>query len=260
MKTLSSHKVFDILALNISILNCESGRHQTTSPDVDHDVKNSKVGRTASEVNRFQFSSLDVQKTYLANQSVWLGLPSPLMEWVRPTFVIFVVSFLASPKQHRHSLVHATDELVDEVLPVTKVTTLDEVLELPWAEATGGRGQLEWPEEVAGLLEVGADGVDLVDEVLDADNAELAEVGLDELVVGDGKALLVDLSVAALVDELTDRLQVGVAVRDEGLDDLQHLGRGLGEPDEDTIVDLEETEELEGLALLGVDLVDTGRC
>lgn len=134
------------------------------------------------------------------------------------------------------------------------------MLELPWAEATGGRGQLEWPEEVAGLLEVGADGVDLVDEVLDADNAELAEVLLDELVVGDGKALLVDLSVTALVDKLTDGLQVGVAVCDEGLDDLQHLNGSLGELDEDTIVDLEKTEELQGLALLGVNLVDTATC
>ena len=134
------------------------------------------------------------------------------------------------------------------------------MLELPWAETTSGRGQLERPQEVACLLEVGADGVDLVNEILDADNAELAEVLLDQLVVGDGKALLVDLSVAALVDELTNGLQVGVAVCNEGLDDLQHLGGGLGEPDENTIVDLEETEKLEGLALLGVDLVDTMLC
>jgi hypothetical protein len=132
--------------------------------------------------------------------------------------------------------------------------------ELPWAEATGRGAKLEWPEEVGGLLEVGADGVDLVDEVLDADNAELAEVLLDQLVVGDRQTLLVDLSVTALVDKLTDGLQVRVTVSDERLDDLQHLGGGLGEPDENTIVDLEETEELESLALLGVDLVDTTGC
>jgi hypothetical protein len=158
------------------------------------------------------------------------------------------------------SLVHASNELVDELLAVTKVTSLDEMPELPWAETTSGGGQLEWPQEVAGLLEVGANGVDLVDEVLDTDDAELAEVLLDEVVVGDREALLVDLSVTALVDELTDGLQVGVAVCDERLDDLQHLGGGLGEPDEDTVVDLEKTEELEGLALLGVDLVDTADC
>jgi len=143
------------------------------------------------------------------------------------------------------------------VLAVAEVTALDEVTELAGAEATGGRGQLEGPQEVGGLLEVGADGVDLVDQVLDADDAVLAEVLLDQVVVGDGQTLLVDLSVTALVDELTDGLLVGVAVGDEGLDDLQHLGGGLGQADEDTVVDLEETEELQRLALLGVDLVDT---
>jgi len=131
------------------------------------------------------------------------------------------------------------------------------VLELPGAETTSGRRELEGPEEVGDLLEVGANSVDLVDDILDAGDAELAKVLLDELVVGDGQTLLVDLSVAALVDELTDSLEVGVAVSDEWLDNLQHLTGSLGELDEDTVVDLEETEEVEGLALLGVNLVDT---
>ena len=47
--------------------------------------------------------------------------------------------------------------------------------ELTLVEAAGGRGELEWPEEVAGLLEVGANSVDLVNEVLNADDAELAK-------------------------------------------------------------------------------------
>ena len=154
-------------------------------------------------------------------------------------------------------LVHLAHKVVDEVLPVTKITTLDEVLELAGTETTSGGGELEGPEEVGGLLEVGANGVDLVNEVLDADNAVLAEVLLNDLVVGEREALLVDLSVTALVDKLADGLQVGVTVGDEGLDDLEHLNGGLGQLDEDTIVDLEKTEQLEGLALLGVDLVDT---
>ncbi len=36
-------------------------------------------------------------------------------------------------------------------------------------------GQLEGPQEVGGLLEVGAHGVDLMDQVLDADDAVLAQ-------------------------------------------------------------------------------------
>ena len=131
------------------------------------------------------------------------------------------------------------------------------MLELAGVEATVGVGQLEGPQEVGGLLEVGADGVDLVDEILNADDAVFAEVLLDERVVGESNALLVDLSVSTLVDELTNSLEVGVTVGDPWLDDLQHLKGGLGQANEDTIVDLKETEELEDLARLRSNLVDT---
>jgi hypothetical protein len=131
------------------------------------------------------------------------------------------------------------------------------VLELADVEAAVGVGQLEGPQEVAGLLEVGADGVDLVDQILHTDNAVLAEGLLDDGVVGKGNTLLVDLSVTTLVDELLDALEVGETVSDPGLDDLDHLLSGLGELDEDTVVDLEQTEQLEDLAGLGGDLVDT---
>lgn len=140
------------------------------------------------------------------------------------------------------------------------------MLELPCPEATSRVAELEWPEEVRNLLEVGADSNDLVDDILHADDAILAEVLLDDGVVGEWDALRVavaaelDFSVSTLVDELAHGLQVGVSVGDVGFDDLQHLHGSLGQADEDTIVDLEQTEQLEGLALLGVNLVDTATC
>lgn len=157
----------------------------------------------------------------------------------------------------RRNLVHLADETVDVLLTVTGVTTLDVVLELASAETTVGVGQLEGPEEVVGLLEVGANSVDLVDQILHADNAELAEVLLDDLVVGEGSTLLVDLSVTTLVQKLADGLQVGVTVGNVGVDDGQHLLGSLGETDESTRVDLEQTQELEDLAGLRGNLVDT---
>lgn len=157
----------------------------------------------------------------------------------------------------RRNLVHLADETVDVLLTVTGVTTLDVVLELASAETTVGVGQLEGPEEVVGLLEVGANSVDLVDQILHADNAKLAEVLLDDLVVGEGSALLVDLSVTTLVQKLADGLQVGVTVGNVGVDDGQHLLGSLGETDESTRVDLEQTQELEDLAGLRGNLVDT---
>lgn len=161
------------------------------------------------------------------------------------------------PLADHSCLVHLSDQAVDLVLAVAQVTTLDVVLELASAEAAVGVAELEGPQEVGGLLEVGADGVDLVNQVLHADDAVLAEVLLDEGVVGQGDALLVDLAISTLVDQLLDGLEVGVAVSDPGLDDLDHLSSSLGDTDEDTVVDLEKTEKLKDLAGLGRNLVDT---
>jgi len=150
-----------------------------------------------------------------------------------------------------------SDQSIDVLLSVTKITTLDKVLELSGTETAVGVGQLEWPQEVACLLEVGSDGEDLVDQILHADDAVLAEVVFDKLVVGQSDALLVDLSVSTLVDELSDGLEVGVAVGDVWVDNGQHLLGGLGQLDEDAIVDLKKSEKLEDLARLGSNLVDT---
>lgn len=129
--------------------------------------------------------------------------------------------------------------------------------ELLALETTVGVRELEGPEEVGDGLEVGAAGGDLVNDVLDREDAVLAKVLLNDLVVVDGETLAVDLGVTTLVDEVTDGLEVGGTVGDVRLDELEHLRGGLGQSDEDTVVDLEETEELQDLAGLGGNVVDT---
>jgi hypothetical protein len=96
-----------------------------------------------------------------------------------------------------------------------------------------------------------------VDEILHADDTELAKDLLDNGVIGERDALLVDSSVSTLVDEFTDGLQVRGTVGDVGLNQLKHLSGSVGETEEDTVVDLEKTEQLEDLAGLGSDVVDT---
>jgi len=61
------------------------------------------------------------------------------------------------------------------------------------------------------LFEVGANGEDFVDKVLDGKNVVFSEYLLNHLVVGEGHSLFVDLSVTALVDQLADGLEVGLA-------------------------------------------------
>jgi len=103
---------------------------------------------------------------------------------------------------------HLSQQLVDLLLTVTEVTTFDEVVGL-LSPSSGGGVELEGPQEVGGVLEVGADSEDLVDQVLNANDAVLAEVGLNNVVGGQGSALALNLSVSSLVDKLTDGLQIG---------------------------------------------------
>lgn len=80
---------------------------------------------------------------------------------------------------------------------------------------------------------------------------------LDNLVVGNGDSLTVNLGVTPLVDEFSDRLEVDLAVGDVWADQVEHLLSRLGDSDENTVVDLKETEKLEDLLWLGGDLRDT---
>ena len=55
------------------------------------------------------------------------------------------------------------------------------------------------------------------------------------------------LSVTALVYELTDRFEVGVTPGDVGIGDAQHAQRRLIQLHEGRVVDLTQTEELQHL-------------
>lgn len=105
-------------------------------------------------------------------------------------------------------LVHLADELVNASFSVTKVTTLDVVLELPCSPTTIGVRELEWPQEVGGLFEIGASSDDLMYKILNTENVVFTEVSLNYGIVGKGDALLVYLSVSTLVDEFANRLEV----------------------------------------------------
>ena len=118
------------------------------------------------------------------------------------------------------------------------------------------RAQLERPQEVGHLLERRAGGHELVHDVLDADDAVRAERLLDDGVVRERDAAPLDLARAALVDQLLDGLDVGVAPRDVGLDEPQHVDGGLVDLDEHGVVDLAQAQQLEDLARLRVQVVD----
>ncbi len=149
------------------------------------------------------------------------------------------------------------NELVDVFFTVAVFTTLDKVNRLLALVTTSRVGELEGPEEVVGLLKVGANSIDFVNQILDANDAKLAQRLFNDRVVRDWHALLVNLGESALVDELADSLEVGVSPRNVRADPLEHLEGSLVELDKDTRVDAVQTEKLHNLSGLGGHLVDT---
>ena len=127
-------------------------------------------------------------------------------------------------------------------------------------ESSTGRGQLERCEELVDVLEVRSASENLVNNVLNTDDSVLADVLLDHVVVGNRLALLVDIHKSSLVHQLADRLEVGVSIGDVRLNKTEHLEGSLVQANENTIVNLAETEKLEnllGLRLHSIDTTDT---
>jgi hypothetical protein len=115
-----------------------------------------------------------------------------------------------------------------------------------------GRAELEGPEEVVGLLELGTNGDNLVDEVLNASEADLAESSLYDGVVTQRNSLAVDLAVASLVDKLSDQTLRRIAVGNVGLNSSDHVPGSLVESNEHSVVELSQSQELEDLFAGGV--------
>ena len=104
-----------------------------------------------------------------------------------------------------NSLEELGNELVDLNTAETSFATFTEVDKLvvhttSATDVTTKRtAKLERPKKVVGLLEVGATGEDFVNQIFHAYNARISKVLLDDHVVSDGNALLVDLGVATFV-------------------------------------------------------------
>ena len=89
------------------------------------------------------------------------------------------------------------------------VTALDEMPRLLSIPSTSS-AQFERPQKIICLLEMRAHRHNLVQEILDANDAKLSEGFLDDGVVGERDALVLDLPVASLVDQFSCCLHRGV--------------------------------------------------
>jgi hypothetical protein len=81
-----------------------------------------------------------------------------------------------------------------------------------------------------------------MNQVLYTCNADLAKRGLDDLVVSQRDSGSVDFAISSLVDQLGDVLLSQVSVDNVWLYSSQHVGCRLVELDEDSIVELSQSE------------------
>jgi hypothetical protein len=153
-------------------------------------------------------------------------------------------------------LEHASNQCIDVLLTVPALAALHVVVELALHAALGAL-ELEGPQKVVGSLEVLPHCNNLVNEVLHAHNALGAQNLLNDGVLREGHALLVELCKPALVNELAHRLEVGEAPCNVGCNQLKHGKGGLVELDKGAIVDLAQAEELKNAADLGGHAIDT---
>jgi len=164
---------------------------------------------------------------------------------------------MRSSSEFSDSLDHTVKQLVDFVFTVAEITSVNVVIVL-LAPSAGRCVEFEGPEEVIDLLEDASNGEELVDHVLDALNVvSVAQLALDDEVVGDRNATSSVLDESTFVEQITSCLQRWIAIGDVRLGDTQHVERSLVKLDKCGVVDLTQAEKLKDLLDLRCDLVDT---
>lgn len=153
-------------------------------------------------------------------------------------------------------LVHHSNQVVDLLLSISSITTLYVVSSL-LDESSLRRRELERPQEVVGFLEGWSNCENLVNQILNANNIVLSQAFFDDAVISQWDAILVHLSEPSLINHLLDTLQVRVSISNVWLNLSQHVHDGLVGLEEDSVVDLSESQELEDLSRLRVHVADS---
>ena len=126
-------------------------------------------------------------------------------------------------------------------------------------KSTEWGGKFEWPQEVVGFLEFWSTGDNLMDEILNTGNSVFTEFSFNNGVIGDWKSSSLDFTASSFVDEFADGLSGWITVCNEWLNHLDHVPCGFVKLDENGVVELSQSEELEDFLWLWSKLSDTTR-
>ena len=96
-----------------------------------------------------------------------------------------------------------------------------------------------------------------MDEIFDGVDVLLSEDLFNSVVGLEGNSLLVDLAVTSLEDELSDGFIGGITISDVWLNSSEHIDGSLVKLDEDTVVELSQSEESHDSDGFGIEFVNT---
>ena len=96
-----------------------------------------------------------------------------------------------------------------------------------------------------------------MNKILNAIDSALSELSFNNAIISKWKSASVDLTVSSLVNKLGDGSSGWEAVRDEWLDHFDHIPGGFVKLDENTIVQLSQSKEVQDLLWLWCKLIDT---
>ena len=96
-----------------------------------------------------------------------------------------------------------------------------------------------------------------MDEIFNTGDSVFAEFTFDDGVIGKRKSSSLDFTASSFVDELRNSLSGWISVGDEWLDHLDHVPGGFVKLDENGVVQLSQSEELEDFLWLWCKLSDT---
>jgi len=117
--------------------------------------------------------------------------------------------------------------------------------------------QLERPQKVRRLPEVGSDAGYFVNQIRYADDVAFTQFLLDDLVVDNRNSLTLHLCETTFENQGVDGLHVRMTPSDVRFHDTQHIDRGLVQFDENAVVDLSQTEQLQNFTHTRMKTVDT---
>ena len=107
------------------------------------------------------------------------------------------------------TLVHPSKKPVDLVFPIASISTFYKMGGL-FLHSTLWRRQFKGPQEVVCFFEMFSNGIDLMNQILHADDSVFPKRLSNQCIVCQGNSLFVDFAITTLVDQFIYRLQIWV--------------------------------------------------